>query len=150
VDTKVRARHIFVKIPDRPTEKQVEERRRFAQSLIAQLKKGKTFEELARKHSDDSVTRDEGGDLGFFGRGTLPANVENVVFGMKKGEVSKPLRTSRGFHLIELIDRREASVRPYKEVRGALKQQLEQEKQQRATEAWVRELRKKAHVELKL
>lgn len=150
VETKVRARHIFVMLPDHPSDAQVAERKRFAESLLAQIKKGKAFDELARKHSDDSVTRTDGGDLGFFGRGTLPANVENVVFQMKKGEVSKPLRTSRGFHLIELTDRKESEARPYEDVRRELKQQLQEEKQQRATEAWLRELRKKAHVEIKL
>lgn len=150
VETKVRARHIFVVLPDRPSAAQEAERKRFAESLLAQIKRGKAFDELARQHSDDSVTRADGGDLGFFGRGTLPANVENVVFQMKKGEVSGPLRTSRGFHLIQVTERKESEARPYEEVRKELKQQLQQEKQQRATEAWLRELRKKAHVEIKL
>lgn len=150
VETKVHARHIFVAIPAGASGKHVLERRRFAQKLLAQLKKGADFEKMAREHSQDSVTRNDGGDLGWFGRGTLPSNVENVVFGMKKGEIRGPLRTERGYHLIKVVDRKESSARAFDEVKEELREQLYAEKLEKATKAWLTDKRKTTHVDFKL
>lgn len=150
VQTKVRARHIFFAIQDGADSKQVDARQAAARALLAQIRKGKKFGEMAKQHSDDSVTRNEGGDLGYFGRGTLPANVEDVVFTMKKGEVRGPLRTARGFHLIQVTDRRESSARSFDEVKRELKQQIYGEKLEKSTQAWLREIRKRSHIDLRL
>jgi parvulin-like peptidyl-prolyl isomerase len=150
VETKVRARHIFVAIPAGATSKKVLERKRFAQKLLAQLEKGADFDKMARKHSQDSVTRNDGGDLGWFGRGTLPSNVENVVFEMKKTEIRGPLRTERGYHLIQVVDRKESSARTFDEVKEELREQLYAQKLEKATKAWLTEKRKTAHIDFKL
>ncbi len=151
VETKVRARHIFIAIREGASAGEVKQRRKHAEALLAQLRAGKTdFAALAKKHSEDSVTRSDGGDLGTFGRGTLPPSVERVVFAAKKGEISGPLRTSRGFHLVQVTGRQESSARPYKEVRRQLKQQIYQDKMEKATKAWLREVRKRSHVVIKI
>jgi parvulin-like peptidyl-prolyl isomerase len=151
VETKVRARHIFVAIPLDATGKQVIERRRYAAALLAKAKKkGADFAALARKYSQDSVTRADGGDLGYFGRGTLPARIEAVVFSMKKGEVRGPLRAERGYHVIKVVDRKESSARPLSEVKEDLRNQLYMQKVEKATKAWLQELRKKSYVDIKV
>jgi parvulin-like peptidyl-prolyl isomerase len=150
VETKVRARHIFIAIPPGATGKQVAERSRLARSLLAKAKKeGADFDALAKKHSQDSVTRADGGDLGYFGRGTLPANVEEVVFSMKKGEIRGPLRTERGFHLIQVTDRKESSAKPLSEVKEQLRQEIYAGKVEKATKAWLQEVRKRSFVEVR-
>lgn len=151
VETKVRARHIFVAIPADASAKQVVERRRYAESLLAKaLKEGADFVELAKTYSQDSVTRNDGGDLGYFSRGTLPARVEDVVFSMKEGEIKGPLRSERGYHVIKLVDRQTSSARSFKEVKEELHQQIYSQKMEKATKAWLTEVRKRSFVDIKL
>lgn len=150
VETKVKARHIFVAIPAVASGQVIRERKRAAQALLAKLKAGADFAAMARKHSQDSITRSDGGDLGWFGRGTLPSNVENIVFAMKKGEIKGPLRTERGFHLMQVVDRKESSARSFDEVKEELREQLYGQKLEKATKAWLTEKRKGSHVEIRI
>lgn len=151
VETKVRARHIFISLPARASAAQIAAKRAEAAKLFAAAKaKGADFAALAKKHSNDSVTRGDGGDLGYFGKGTLPPAVEDVVFAMKKGEIRGPLRTERGFHVIQIVDRKESSARPFKEVRRQLKGQVFGKKMEAATKAWLADLRKKAYVDIRM
>lgn len=150
VETKVRARHIFVAVQDSASPKQVAKRRGYALSLLKMAqKKGADFSELASKYSEDPVTKEDGGDLGEFGRGTLPVAVEDVVFAMKKGEIRGPLRADRGFHIILLKERKESSARSFDEVKGQLKQQVYAKKLEKTTKAWLTEVRKRAHIDIK-
>jgi peptidyl-prolyl cis-trans isomerase D len=86
-----KAQHILVK-----TEK-------LAKTIIAQLKAGESFAELAAKHSQDTGSKDKGGDLGFFAMGVMVPEFEAKVFAMKEGEVSSPVKTNFGYHVIKLI-----------------------------------------------
>lgn len=150
VETKVRARHIFVLIPPGANADVIGERKRVALDLLKQINEGADFAELAREHSQDSITRHEGGDLGYFGPGTLPANIEKVVFAMGKGEISQPLRSERGFHIIRVEDRRESAALPLQDVEAQLRQQIFAEKMEKATKAWLAELRKKSYIDIKM
>lgn len=87
---KVRAQHILVN-----QEFEI-------QDIIKKLKEGKTFEELARDFSECPSGKD-GGDLGEFGRGMMVPSFEKVAFALMPGEVSGPVRTQFGFHLIKRI-----------------------------------------------
>src|SRR5262249_13879121 len=117
VDRKVRASHIFIAIPDGATMPQVEQKRTFAADLVRKARAGEDFAKLARENSEDAATRKEGGDLGWFGKGALPAAVEEIVFAMEPGEVRGPIRAERGFHVIKLVDRKDEQVRPFNEVK---------------------------------
>lgn len=150
VEPKVRARHIFVTVPANAKPAVVAERKKLALALLAQLKKGADFAKLAKEKSQDSVTRADGGDLGYFSRGTLPSAIEDVVFTAKKGALLGPLRTERGFHLMQLTDRKASSARPYKEVRRQLRGQLMGEKMEKVTKSWLAEVRKRSYVEVRL
>ncbi len=87
----MRASHILVK-----TEGE-------AVDLLNQIKSGKNFGELAKKHSD-CPSKNRGGDLGFFKRGQMVKEFENAAFSMGKGQVSEPVRTQFGYHLIKVTD----------------------------------------------
>lgn len=150
VDTKVRASHIFFAIPVDANDSQIKAIKDKAEKLLTEIKKGADFSEMAKKYSNDSVTRNDGGDLGYFGRGTLPPIVEDKVFALKKGELAGPLRGEKGYHLIKLIERKESSARSFKEVRKQLRMQVYGEKMQKATVVWLKELRKKSHVDIRL
>lgn len=150
VGHKVRARHIFFALPKNAGPKEKEARKREAAALLAKLKAGASFEELAKKHSDDPVTKEDGGDLGYFERGSLPTAIEEVVFAMKKGEVKGPLLAERGYHLIKVEDVKESSARSIDEVKDELREQLYVQKMEKATQAWLTEVRKRSHIDLKL
>ncbi len=89
--SQVRASHILVN-----TEQE-------ANDLLAQLKAGKKFAELA-KQSSTCPSGKAGGDLGFFGRGQMVREFEEAAFSMKKGQVSAPVRTPFGYHIIMVTD----------------------------------------------
>ncbi len=87
--TEVKASHILVK-----TEEE-------AQKLYEEIKNGKSFAEAAQEHSLCPSGR-AGGDLGYFGRGMMVKPFEDVVFNMQVNEISKPVKTQFGWHLIQL------------------------------------------------
>ena len=89
--SQVRASHILVN-----TEQE-------ANDILAQLKAGKKFSDLARQHSTCPSGK-EGGDLGFFRRGMMVREFEEAAFSMKKGQTSAPVRTPFGYHLIMVTD----------------------------------------------
>lgn len=88
---KIRASHILVK-----TEEE-------AKKLLEEIKNGADFAKLASEHSMCPSGR-EGGDLRFFGRGMMVKPFEDAAFALKKGEVSEPVETQFGWHLIKLTD----------------------------------------------
>jgi len=149
-DRKVRASHIFIAIPDGANTQVLEQKRNFAGDLVRRARSGEDFAKLAREHSEDAATRHEGGDLGWFGKGALPPAVEEIVFAMEPGEVRGPIRAERGFHVIKLVDRKDEQARPFNEIKDQLKIQLGQQEMEKQTRLWLQELRKKAHIDIRL
>ena len=91
-----------------------------AEKLLADIKGGASFEELAKAHSKDPGSAAKGGDLGFFAEGRMVPEFDAALKDMKLGEVSAPVKTQFGWHLIQLVERRPAGKRPYEEVRQDL------------------------------
>lgn len=111
-----RAQHILVK-----TESE-------AQDLISKIKQGLDFTVLAKEKSIDPSAATNGGDLGFFGKGQMVPEFEQTVFAMKKGDLSAPVKTQFGYHVIRLVD---VTVRPkleFEAVKGQIKDALVDEK----------------------
>ncbi|MFC5591745.1 peptidylprolyl isomerase [Sporosarcina soli] len=94
----IHARHILVE--DEKTAKEVR----------SKLEEGGDFEELAKEYSTEPAAQDTGGDLGWFGTGRMVPEFEKAAFALKKGEISEPVKSSFGYHVIELLDTREAKV----------------------------------------
>src|SRR5208282_3950739 len=86
-----------------------------ADSLLAQIRNGASFEDVAKKNSD-GPTASQGGDLGDFKRGTLAKELEDKTFSMKSGEVSDVIRTKQGFVILKVVEHRSAGVPPFTEV----------------------------------
>lgn len=113
----VRVEHILVSTKSRSDA----EARSRAELVRAEVLEGKPFDQLAREYSDDPSVSKNGGDMGFFPRGTMVKPFEDVAFSMNaQGEVSEPVKTDFGYHVIRFIDRKpEASV-PFEQVKDGL------------------------------
>lgn len=116
-----------------------------AQSLQVALKQGQAFDELARKHSLSPDAK-QGGDLGWFGRGTMPPIFEQVCFALADGKVSDVVTSSYGFHLFKAIGHRAQGHQSLDEVKPELTARLQRDKLSAAEEAFVSELRAKSLV----
>jgi peptidyl-prolyl cis-trans isomerase C len=93
-----------------------------AKDLLAQLRAGASFEDLAKTHSTDAGSAAKGGDLGFFTAGKMVKPFEEAVDKLTKpGELSEPVETQFGYHIIRLEERKEKTSRPYTEVQEQLK-----------------------------
>ncbi len=149
-NVQVRASHIFIAIPDDADNATVLEREKLAKSLLARAQQGEDFAKLAREYSQDSGTRNEGGDLGFIGRDILPKPLEELVFSMRVGEVRGPVRADRGFHLIKLVDKRIKEAKPFSEVQDEIRTRLRQREMERQTKIYLGDLRKKILVDIRL
>jgi parvulin-like peptidyl-prolyl isomerase len=113
------------------------------------LKGGESFEALAVGFSRGPAAA-AGGDIGFVERGMILPPVENAAFSMNKGEISDVIESSAGFHIIKVIDKRGAGLKRIESVRAEIKEKLEDEKMEKKFAEWIKELRDKSHIEIKL
>ena len=146
----VRASHIFLAIPEGADAATTQEKEKQAQLLLRRAQSGEDFSRLAREYSEDTATRAEGGDLGWFGKDILPKPIEELVFSMKVDEIRGPVRADRGFHVIKLLGRRAQDPKPLSEVRDQIRGQLRQREMERQTKNFLTELRKKILVDIRM
>jgi len=146
----VRASHIFLAIPEGADAAAAQEKEKQAQLLLHRAQSGEDFSRLAREYSEDTATRAEGGDLGWFGKDILPKPIEEMVFSMKVDEIRGPVRADRGFHVIKLLGRRAQDPKPLSEVRDQIRGQLRQREMERQTKNFLTELRKKILVDIRM
>jgi peptidyl-prolyl cis-trans isomerase D len=121
----VRARHILLRVEDDGDEAAVETQ---AAALTEQLRGGADFAALAREQSDDEGTAPQGGDLGLFGRGRMVPEFEAAAFDMAVTEISDPVRSPFGFHVIEVTEKQEEATQPLAEARDGIVNTLKQER----------------------
>jgi peptidyl-prolyl cis-trans isomerase SurA len=150
VVTEVHLRHILLGLPDKPSASQVDAARKRAGELVDRARGGEDFAVLAKEASQDSSTKDQGGDLGWYKRGELPTDWEEIVFAMDAGETRGPVQGPRGLHVFQLVENKKDAVRPFDEVKDSLREQIFNEEMEKQTKVWLQELRKKAHVEVKI
>ena len=139
------ARHILLKVT--PTLSAAEAKRKLVDLKERLDNKAAKFEELARLFSNDSSAA-KGGDLGWLAPGDTMPEFETAMNALKPGEVSEPIETSFGFHLIEVLERKSDDVSKEKE-RNAARNALRERKLEEATESWAREVRDRAYVEFR-
>ena len=95
-----------------------------ADSLLAAIRKGADFFDLARRFSQEPGANNSGGDLGWFGRGRMVPEFERAAFALKPGEISPVVKTQFGYHIIMMVERKAERVKPFDEVRADLRASL--------------------------
>jgi peptidyl-prolyl cis-trans isomerase C len=130
-EDEVEARHILVDTEEKANE------------VYEKVGKGEDFAKLAADYSNDPGSKADGGKLGYFAKGQMVKEFEDVAFALKKGEVSKPVKSKFGWHVIKVEDRRQKALPTFAEVKGQIMNSMVQQKgQQVATD-----LRGKANIE---
>jgi parvulin-like peptidyl-prolyl isomerase len=117
--------------------------------IYTRLKNGEPFDLLAARYSQGPAAS-AGGDLGFVEKGMIFPAVENAAFSLKVDEMSGVIESSIGFHIIMVIDKRGAGIKPIESVRIEIREKLEGEKMEKKYNEWISDLRNKSHIEIKL
>jgi len=129
----IRASHILVATEDE------------AKKILDEIKAGKDFAELAKKYSTDKASKDNGGDLGYFGKGTMDPEFEKAAFALKQGEVSQPVKTQFGYHIIKVTGER-ASL-GFDDVKDYIKSNLESSKKNEEFNKYLDQWQKQSKIE---
>ena len=119
-----------------------------AEDLLAQIHKGASFDEIAKKNSD-GPTAAQGGDLGYFKRGALAKELEDKTFAMKPGDVSDVIRTKQGLVILKVAEHPAAGVPPLSEIEPKVQDAIYMSKLQPALRAYLQKLREDAFIYIK-
>ena len=145
----VRARHIFIATPQNATPAQIAAAHARAEHALQRVKSGETFALVAREMSDGPTAK-QGGDLGYFRRGLMLPAIEQAAFSLKPGEVSPIVKTSSGFHIVMVEDRRPIPPKPLADVKEEIRARLANESVFKERENYLATLRKTAQIDEKL
>lgn len=126
-----RIRHILVEVPESADDAAVAAAREEAQALRERIQGGEPFAAVAEEASDDPGSARQGGDLGLVRRGDFVEPFEEAAWSLEEGELSEPVRTEFGWHLIEVTEVRAADVPPFEELRDELRREVARERAER-------------------
>jgi peptidyl-prolyl cis-trans isomerase SurA len=119
-----------------------------ADDLLKQIKAGANFEDIAKKESQ-GPSASQGGDLGDFKRGTLAKQLEDLTFGMQKGQVSDVIRTKQGFVVLKVTDHQTAGIPPLNEIESRVQEAVYMQRLQPALREYLKKLREEAFIDIK-
>ena len=145
----VKVQQIFFAIPQWATEEQVASIRKEALAILERARHGEDFAELAGKYSQGPEAR-EGGVLGFFKHNELRPELEEAAFKLQTGEVSGLIKTLEGLHILRVLERKGGEPKPFGEVQGRLRDEMMQAESERQFQEWMKALRTKAYIEIRL
>jgi peptidyl-prolyl cis-trans isomerase C len=142
----IHASHILVKLGSNATPEEEAEAMKKVEEAQAALKKGEAFEDIATRMSD-GPSAPKGGDLGFFTRGQMVKPFEEKAFAMKVGEISEPVRTRFGFHIIKVLEKKEDSQKSFDDVKEQIYESLRNKKFFQERRKLLEDLEKTAKIE---
>lgn len=145
----VRIQQILVLFPRGSDEKAKATLRAKVYAILKRLQNGESFEALAAQYSQGPAAA-TGGDIGFVEKGSMHPLVDSIAFSLKKDEVSSVIESPSGFHIIKVIDKRGAGIKSIESVREEIKAKIEEGKLEKKYDEWIKELRKKSLIEIKL
>lgn len=132
-EEEVNASHILVETEEK------------ADEIKGKLDAGEDFAELAKEHSTDG-SKDNGGELGFFGKGAMVPEFEEVAFSLGVGEISEPVKSEFGYHIIKVNEKKEAEEANFEELEDEIKSMIKDEKSQEAYAKWYEETREEYEI----
>ena len=148
LDERVTVQDILFAVPESASADEVERVQKKAEEVRDLARQGKDFGALAKQFSEGPGA-DKGGDLGSFGRDQLDPDIAEVVFRMKPGEISDPVRTRAGFHVLRVRERAGAGQKPVGDVSDQIRDTLYNEALEQRFKSWLsRDLRERHHVEV--
>ena len=119
-----------------------------AEDILKQIRGGASFEDLAKKESQDP-SGTQGGDLGLFERGKLAKQIEDLTFGMKKGDVSDVIRTKQGFVILKVTDHPMAGTPSFTDVEQRIQEAVYMQKLQPSLRDYLKRLREESYIFVK-
>jgi peptidyl-prolyl cis-trans isomerase SurA len=143
--------HMLFKLPEHPTEQQLNDAKEKAAKAVTRVKGGEDFAKVAGEMSEDDGTKTTGGVLGWFQRGSM-ANPEwePIVFAMDKGEVRGPINGPQGLHVFMVSDVKKTELKKYEDMKEQIMRELRRRELEKQTQTWIEDLRKKAYIDIKL
>lgn len=144
---RINARHVLIKVASDADATTTEAARREIERILEQARAGADFAGLAKQHSQ-GPNASQGGELGFLPRGKLVRPLEDAAFALEVGEISNVVRSKFGFHVIQLVARRDGQAVPEQQVAASIRQHLFETKFLEAIAEHVRTLRQQASVEI--
>ena len=132
----IKASHVLIKTEG----KDEAEARKTAEEVLAKAKGGADFAALAKQYSEDESNKATGGDLGFFGRGAMVKEFEDVAFALEPGQISDVVKTQFGYHVIKLVEKKAGETRAFEQVRAQIEDQLKWERAQQQAQATAEEI----------
>ena len=145
-DKTATVRHILLSTQNK-TEEEKQEIRKKMEEILARAKKGEDFAELAKTHTEDPGSKENGGLYENFGRGQMVPPFEEASFSVPIGEISDIVETSYGYHIIKVLDRKK-ETRPLEEVRAAIETQIRQKRQNNVYREHLDQLKEKASLQI--
>jgi len=145
---RVRASHILISFPEGADAAAKAQAKAKAQQILKDVKSGKDFAALAKQHSQDPGSAQNGGDLGFFQQGQMVGPFNDVAFSLKPGATSDLVETQFGYHIIRVAEKQPGRTVPLEEVRPKIEQYLQERNKESETVAFVKSLRAKGKVEI--
>jgi peptidyl-prolyl cis-trans isomerase D len=122
-----------------------------AEQALSRARSREAFVDVVRAMSDDNATKENGGSLGTHVHGQLDAALDDVFITLEPGEVAREVvRTDQGFHVLKLVSRDASEVQPFEAVRESLYQQLVEREMGRQQQLWLKELRRRAFLQMRL
>lgn len=136
-EDEVKARHVLVMVNDQRTDAQAQQRIAEAK---AKIEKGTPFAQVVQEYSDDAASKAQGGDLGFFGKNRMVKEFEQAAFGAPVGQLVGPVKSTFGYHLIEVTGKRSAGLKPFEEVSPQIRSRMAAEQLQNLAQSRAREI----------
>jgi len=145
----VKIQQIFFPVPERASQEETAAVEREARPILERARRGEDFAELARKFSKGPEAGD-GGLLGYFKHRELMPELEEAGFKLRPGEISDLVRSPAGFHILRVLERKGGEPRPFAEVQFKIREELSEAEAQKKFEQWMKELKSKAYIEIRL
>lgn len=146
----VKASHILFMVNKDDSEEVVKQKEAAAKKAAARAKKGEDFSKLAKQLSEEPGAKESGGDLGFFAKDRMVPEFAEVAFSQKPGDISVPVRTQFGWHVIKVTEKKPAGTVPFEEVKDQITAYLKSTKQREAVQAVLKKLKDSAQIESSL